>query len=66
MAIDGDILAVDFSLTMSHKLLFKENKFLAIYEEKKDERNVMLEKFLQIGDLKNRASDQIDRNRGLY
>ena len=35
MAIDGEISAVDFYLTMSHKLLFKENEFPAIYEVKR-------------------------------
>ena len=35
VAIDGEISAVDTYLTMSHTLLFKENEFLSINEEKR-------------------------------
>ena len=34
-AIDGEISAIDFYLTMSHTLLFKGNEFLAICEVKR-------------------------------
>ena len=45
MAIDGEILAVDFYLTLSHRILYKEKKFQAIYGVKIG-GNIMLVKFL--------------------
>ena len=38
MAKDGEMLAVDFYLTLSHRILYKENKFQAIHEEKRGRR----------------------------
>ena len=35
VAIDGEISVVDLYLTMSHKFLFKENKFPATHREKR-------------------------------
>ena len=48
MAIDGEISAVDFYLTLSHRDLYKEVKFEAIHGEE-IEGNIMLVKFLQKG-----------------
>ena len=57
VAIDSEISAIDLYLTMSHKFLFKKNKFPVTHEVKRMTENLMLEKFLQKGDLENRASD---------
>ena len=35
MAIDGEISTIDFYLTMSHTLLFKENEFPTKRREKR-------------------------------
>ena len=48
-AIDGEISSIDFYLTLSHRFLYKENNLQVIYEE--EEGTIMLEKFLQKGDL---------------
>ena len=34
-AIDGEILAIDFYLTQSHRILYKENEFQAIHKGKR-------------------------------
>ena len=53
-AIDGEILAVDFYLTLSHRVLYKEVKFQAIHDEKIG-GNIMLVKFLHKGTSHNRG-----------
>ena len=47
--MDGEISTIDFYLTLSHKVLYKENKLQVIHEE--DKGTIMLEKFLQKGDI---------------
>ena len=53
MVIDGEILVVYFYLTLSHKVLYKENKLQVIHGEEKGK--VMLEKLLQKGDLEKQS-----------
>ena len=53
MAIDGEISAIDFYLTLSHKVLYKEVEFQAIHGMIGG--NVMLVKFLQKGISHNRG-----------
>ena len=43
MVIDGEISAIDFYITLSHKILYKENEFQVIHREE-DEGNIMLVK----------------------
>ena len=49
METDGEILAIDFYLTLSHRILYKENEFQAINRGRGQEGNIMLVKFLQKG-----------------